>query len=130
LEEIKDEQIDTSKIVEIVKNDLTYHKTKLKDEELEYIKTFLENYKLSPSDLNTFLSSPIDFLHRVVFKYPFIGNEFTIFGSVYHRVLELFYIKYKDSGILPEKSYLTETFKLLISREILSPDELERLTEK
>ncbi|MDD5213659.1 MAG: ATP-dependent DNA helicase [Candidatus Gracilibacteria bacterium] len=130
LEEIKDEQIDTSKIVEIVKNDLTYHKTKLKDEELQYIKTFLENYKLSASDLNTFLSSPVDFLHRVVFKYPFIGNEFTIFGSVYHRVLELFYIKYKDSGILPEKSYLSETFKLLIKKEILSPDELERLTEK
>ncbi|MDD4151612.1 MAG: ATP-dependent DNA helicase [Candidatus Gracilibacteria bacterium] len=130
LEEIKDETIDTSKISEIVKNDLTYHKTKLKDEELEYIKTFLENYKLSASDLNTFLSSPVDFLHRVIFKYPFIGNEFTIFGSVYHRVLELFYIKYKDSGILPEKSYLTETFKLLIKKEILSPEELERLTEK
>lgn len=130
LEEIKDIQIDTSKVVEIVKNDLTYHKTKLKDEELQYIKTFLENYKLSASDLNTFISSPVDFLHRVVFKYPFIGNEFTIFGSVYHRVLELFYIKYKDSGVLPEKSYLTETFKLLIKKEILSPEELERLTEK
>lgn len=130
LEEIKDLEIDTSKVVEIVKNDLTYHKTKLKDEELEYIKTFLESYKLSASDLNTFISSPVDFLHRVVFKYPFIWNEFTIFGSVYHRVLELFYIKYKDSWILPEKSYLTETFKLLIKKEILSPEELERLTEK
>ncbi|MDR1987912.1 MAG: hypothetical protein LBQ24_04060 [Candidatus Peribacteria bacterium] len=39
--------------------------------ELDYIKNFLENYKISPSDLNTFLQNPLEFLHKVVFKYPF-----------------------------------------------------------
>jgi hypothetical protein len=49
----------------------------------------LQNYKLSPTDLNTFLEDPKDFLRNVVFKYPFTGNEFTIFGNVYHKVLEI-----------------------------------------
>jgi hypothetical protein len=35
------------------------------------------------------LEDPKQFLRNVVFKYPFTGNEFTIFGNVYHKVLEL-----------------------------------------
>lgn len=48
-------------------------------EEIEYIGDFLETYKLSPTDLNAFLEDPKQFLQNVVFKYPFTGNEFTIF---------------------------------------------------
>ena len=84
----------------------------------------MENYKLSPSDLNTFLSDPKDFLHRVVFKYPFIDNEFTIFGKVYHRTLELFYLKYKKDEKLPEKSYFTSTFSILLEKHLINPYDL------
>jgi len=65
--------------------------------EVDYIEEFLKNYKLSPSELNTFLEDPKLFLHNMIFKYPFAPNEATIFGSVYHRVLELFYGKYISS---------------------------------
>jgi hypothetical protein len=74
-----------------MKNDLIQYNAL----EFDYITTFLETYKLSPSDLNTFLEEPMEFLNRAVFKYPFIDNQFTIFGKVYHRTLELFYLKYK-----------------------------------
>lgn len=110
----------------MIKNSLIKHS----DLELEYIKNFLETYKISPSDLNTFLENPIDFLNRVVFKYPFIDNKYTIFGKVYHRTLELFYLKFKNEQKLPEKSYLTSTFRLLIEKEILTPEELENALEK
>lgn len=110
----------------LIKNSLIKHS----DLELEYIKNFLETYKISPSDLNTFLENPIDFLNRVVFKYPFIDNKYTIFGKVYHRTLELFYLKFKNEQKLPEKSYLTSTFRLLIEKEILTPEELENALEK
>jgi hypothetical protein len=72
----------------------------------------------------------LQFLHSVVFKYPFAGNKYTIFGSVYHRTLELFYLKYKNEQTLPQKSYLTSTFKMLIEKEILTPDELQEALEK
>jgi len=74
-----------------LKNDIISYDSK----EFDYIEEFLQKYKLSASDLNVFLSDPKEFLQRVVFKYPFIDNEYTIFGKVYHRCLELFYLKYK-----------------------------------
>lgn len=98
--------------------------------EIDYIKEFLSNYKLSPTDLNTFLEDPKLFLRNVVFKYPFIDNEATIFWKVYHRVLELFYLRYKNSQKLDEYSYLKFTFTALLEKEVLSPESFEKLLEK
>lgn len=98
--------------------------------EFEYIKEFLENYKLSPTDLNVFLEDPVQFLHSVVFKYPFIDNDATIFGKVYHRVLELFYSRYKQTGKMDDVGYLTYTFKALLEKEVLPPESFEKLLEK
>gem|GEM_PF-3615387 len=39
-------------------------------------------------------------------------------------------MKFKNEQTLPEKSYLTSTFKLLIQKEILTPEELENALEK
>lgn len=98
--------------------------------EFEYIEEFLKTYKLSPTDLNVFLENPITFLHSVVFKYPFIDNDATIFWKVYHRVLELFYSRFKDSWKMDEVGYLTYTFKVLLEKEIIPPDNFDKLLEK
>lgn len=115
---------------EIIRNDIQGNMIEYTQLEFDYIQEFLENYKLSPSDLNVFLENPLDFLHRVIFKYPFIDNKYTIFGKVYHRTLELFYLKYKKENTLPEKIYLTNTFLALLNQEILTPEEQEQLQEK
>ncbi|MDD5769435.1 MAG: ATP-dependent DNA helicase [Candidatus Gracilibacteria bacterium] len=113
-----------------IKNQLTNNLIKYSSLEFDYINGFLENYKLSPTDLNLFLEDPLKFLQNVVFKYPFVDNDATIFGKVYHRVLELFYLKYKEKGVLEEVSYLTNTFKLLLEKEILSSESFENLLKK
>ena len=59
-----------------------------------------------------------------------MDNVFTIFWKVYHRVLELFLLEYKESWVLPKKSYLTETFTLLLEKEVLLPEEFEQLLQK
>jgi hypothetical protein len=79
----------------VVKNDLKNDLIEYRELEFDYISTFLETYRLSPSDLNTFLEEPMDFLKRAIFKYPFIDNQFTVFGKVYHSSLEFFYLEYK-----------------------------------
>ncbi|MBT3726469.1 hypothetical protein HOG21_01915 [bacterium] len=70
------------------------------------------------------------FLNRVIFKYPFIDNMFTIFGKVYHKTLELFYLKFKSESTLPEKSYLITTFEDLLKKEVVTPEEYEKLLKK
>ena len=98
-------------------------------EELEYISEFLENYKLSPSDLNKFIEDPMIFLREAIFKYPFEWNEYTVFWSVYHRVLEL-YVEKLMSGEKVDVSYLTSTFSLLLKKEVLNAEEFERIEKK
>ncbi len=122
--------LDQNGIYEIISHELINNLITYSDLEFSYIEEFLDTYKLSPSDLNVFLEDPISFLHRVVFKYPFVDNKFTIFGKVYHRTLELFYLKYKSDQKLPEKDYLLTTFSILLGKEILIPDEYEELKEK
>ncbi len=98
-------------------------------EEIAYIQEFLQNYKLSPTDLNTFLEDPKQFLRNVVFKYPFTGNEFTIFGNVYHKVLELA-TNAKIRGEKVELWQMTEKFLELLKYQILTAEERDRLTKK
>ena len=117
-------------IEEVVKNDIKNELIEYRELEFDYIQTFLETYKLSPSDLNVFLEEPIEFLNRAVFKYPFIDNQYTVFWKVYHSTLELFYLKYKAEWIIPEKAFLTTEFKKLLNREVLTPEEYEKLLEK
>lgn len=128
--EEKQEKIENKEVVHLLENNLKNNLIKYSNLELEYIKTFLETYKLTPSDLNTFLEDPIKFLHNVVLKYPFEDNKYTIFGNVYHRTLELFYLKYQKEWVLPDVWYLTWTFKLLIEKEVLTPEELENALKK
>jgi hypothetical protein len=116
----------------IVKNEfkiISFDSLVDKEEEL-YIQEFLKNYKLSASDLNKFIEDPRIFLRDVIFKYPFEDNEFTIFGKVYHKTLEYFYLEFKKTGNPPDKDFLERYFIWLLNKEILSKDEFERLKEK
>jgi DNA helicase-2/ATP-dependent DNA helicase PcrA len=125
-------KVDDEAIVNSIKSELlwkTNNLVKVSSEEINYISEFLENYKLSPTDLNTFLEDPKEFLKNVVFKYPFTWNEFTIFGNVYHRVLELATMK-KMIGEDVELWYMTETFLYLLDKQVLTAEEKDRLTKK
>lgn len=114
----------------VISNFLTQELIKISDKEFEYIEEFIKDYKLSPTDLNTFLNDPIEFLNRVVFKYPFTDNKFTIFGSVYHKVLENMLSKFKETWIMPEKNIVIADLKNRLSKEILSIEEESELFEK
>lgn len=131
LELLKEGTITREQQKELLRSFITWpHLHTFSRPEVDYIEEFLKNYKLSPSELNTFLEDPKLFLHNMIFKYPFAPNEATIFGSVYHRVLELFYGKYISSWKWEEKSYLLSTFEFLLKREILTQVEYERLQKK
>lgn len=98
-------------------------------DELSYIENFLQNYKLSPTDLNKFIDEPLDFLRSVIFRYPFVSNENLIFWSAYHRVLELIYIEKSKWNTTPLE-WVIELFKQELKNYALSPMEHERLLER
>lgn len=100
------------------------------ESELEMIDQIMQSYRLSASDLNTFLISPKDFLYRVIFRYPFEQTEQSIFGTMYHRTLELFYKKLLETGKPQDYSYLEFTFLKQLEREHLTNEESERLKKR
>lgn len=117
-------------IVEIINNDIKNNLTSHSELEFDYIQSFFNTYRLTASDLNTFLMDPLMFLNRVIYKYPFIGNSSTIFGTVYHRALELFYLKYKSEKTLPCKKYILDEFNKNLSYQLLTPEDFEILKTK
>lgn len=101
-----------------------------KSEEIEYIWEFMKNYKLSASDLNCFLVDPKEFLYRSVYRYPFQDNENSIFGTMYHRTLELFYKKIQDSWEVQDCSYMEFVYLKQLEKEYLSSEERTRLKKR
>ena len=138
--ELVENKIENNSVLETIKKELLWKwedLVKTIKEEINYISEFLENYKLSPTDLNTFLEDPKKFLKNVVFKYPFTGNEFTIFGNVYHKVLELATMTKISPNSVSLKGIevatlweMTEKFLELIKYQILTSEERDRLTKK
>jgi len=100
------------------------------DEELEYITEFMKNYRLSASDLNCFLVDPGEFLKRSVYKYPFEENENSIFGTMVHRTLELFYKKILETGQVQDFEYIEYVYLRQLEREYLSSEERTRLKKR
>ncbi len=100
------------------------------DDIFVYIEQFFENYKLSASDLNTFLLSPKDFLYRTILCYPFEENENSIFGTMYHRTLELFYQQIQEMGKVPDIWYLHYVFDRQLEREFVTDEQFHRLKKR
>jgi DNA helicase-2/ATP-dependent DNA helicase PcrA len=98
--------------------------------EIEYIGEFMKNYKLSASDLNCFLTDPKEFLNRAVYRYPFQDNENSIFGTMYHRTLELFYKKLLETWEVQDYSYMEYVYLKQLEREYLSSEERTRLKKR
>jgi DNA helicase II / ATP-dependent DNA helicase PcrA len=96
------------------------------DEEA-FARNFFESYRLSHSDLETFLEDPRSFFRRVILRAPFDGNVHTKFGKAYHAAIEHFTREYKKSGHVPSVEWITKSFAKTLSQEILSPEEYDRL---
>lgn len=98
--------------------------------DIAYLQDVLASYRLSPTDLNTFLESPKEFLKRSILRYPFEDNPYFIFGRSYHEALEKFFLEWKKDGRKPSLVSLVQTFNASISRGYLTPAELADAKER
>ena len=61
--------------------------------EQAFVAKKLENFVLSASSLITFLDCPLSFYYQNILSVPSQSNEFTSYGNVLHRTLQLFFNK-------------------------------------
>ncbi len=97
---------------------------------IDHIMERLVGYELSPSDLTTFLESPLIFLTRAVFRYPFEPTPHTIFGQVYHRALEDGYREWQKTRLKPPVELLLRSLERSLYVHPLEPVYLRDALEK
>lgn len=76
------------------------------DFDKDYLNRILENYKLSSTALNNFLSCPLKFYYSNIMRIPQARSANMGFGSAVHKVLERLWRNRKDKGSWPDEQTL------------------------
>lgn len=98
-------------------------------EEENYIRTLLDNFKLNATALNNYLECPRKFFYMNLLKIPSLKKDRQSFGTAMHKALEVFFDKAKEDGKLPDKELLYTVFEETLAKEIIADDIKAQLLE-
>jgi DNA helicase II / ATP-dependent DNA helicase PcrA len=90
----------------------------------KFLRSLLENFKLSPTALNNYLSCPQKFLFQNLLRIP-TKTEVTdrlgmIFGNAMHAAFEEFFREFKNTGKVPANEIAIAALKKSLDREPLT----------
>jgi len=95
----------------------------------DFVKKEVENFRLSATNLNSYLRCPVAFFYQNILRVPSARNESTVFGTAVHFALDQFF---KDKSIWKDRSasyaLLESTFSAFMhrSKESFTKEGLER----
>ena len=95
----------------------------------DFVKKEVENFRLSATNLNSYLRCPVSFFYQNILRVPSARNESTVFGTAVHYALDLFY---KDKSVFKDeqkaKALLENSFAAFMNRnkETFTKEGLER----
>lgn len=94
----------------------------------EFLRSIIENYRLSPSGLNDFLEDPNKFVLKHLLRLPESVNPDdragAIFGTALHAALEAWFASFKLTGHRPKPELAREALEKSLRREPMT--ELQR----
>lgn len=98
----------------------------LKDDEKEYLRELLADFKLSVTALNTYLDCGYKFKLNNLYRLPRAKDAHLSFGTAVHGALEKFHRTLRDKKVTPPKEHLLQFFSQSLDREIFTPVERSR----
>ncbi|HEY4964635.1 MAG TPA: ATP-dependent DNA helicase [Candidatus Saccharimonadales bacterium] len=108
-----------------------YKPIKLNSELIDILKPRLENYQLSPTELNSFLdvrnAGPQNFYNRSILKYPSPVGPLVDYGSAIHESLDWLQKQLIVTTSLPKNADLLEQFKLNLTNRRLDETDFKNL---
>lgn len=105
------------------------NETRITENEKEFLKSILGNFKLSASSLNTYLECAYKFKLNFLFRTPEKKSRPLIMGSAIHFALEKAYKKLQKGEKVPE-SYLLQAFSKALKSEILTKKEHKEIEDE
>jgi DNA helicase-2/ATP-dependent DNA helicase PcrA len=100
-----------------------------KTEENDFLKSILKDYKLSITNLETYLQCPKKFKYKHLIRIPEAKNKHMAMGTAYHKALERFFLEFKNSEKLPKPKLLTSAYKTALKKEILIKRDFDELED-
>ncbi len=98
--------------------------------EENFLTSLVQNFKLSPTALNTYLYCSYLFKLNNLLRIPRAKKPHLAFGTAIHKALEDFFNQFNRSQTLPDKAFLLLAFQRALDQELLSPtDYQQRLTK-
>ncbi len=94
--------------------------------EEQFLSPLIDQLKLSPTALNTYLACPYKFKLNNLLRVPRAKKPHLAFGTAVHTALEQFFNQFKQEKVLPTKAYLLTSFEQALSKELLTKSEYER----
>ncbi len=97
----------------------------------DFVKKEVENFRLSATNLNSYLKCPVAFFYQNILRVPAARNESTVFGSAVHSALDVLYKnRHKELSEEEEKSNMQKAFVsyLHANKESFTREGLERRT--
>lgn len=112
-----EEEFDESIILEEVQP------LELDDRESIYIKSKIENFRLSVTALNRYIESPREFLFDYLIRLPKVKTKELILGSTIHKIMEHINRRINQEIEIKEVEYYKQMINNLLNLEILTEDE-------
>ncbi len=94
-------------------------------DEIAFLSPLVDDFSLSVTALNTYLSCAYLFKLDKLLKVPHAKKPHLAFGTAVHKALELFYKKLKEDSARPTKDFLLETFRTALKKEVIGKKDLE-----
>jgi len=95
-----------------------------------YLKDLVQDYALSVTALNNYLTCPRKFLYQNLLRVPRVKEKHLSFGTAVHYGLQQFFEKFKKEKTLPGEEVLLEEFKKGLNREVLTKKDHEESLAK
>lgn len=88
------------------------------ENESKFLKQIVENFELSPTNLNSYITCPLEFKYNYLVKVPSVSNQATALGTAIHSALEKW-----NRNIMENKATsldeLVNQFKMKAGKEII-----------
>ena len=89
----------------------------------DWLEELLLDYRLSVTDMNTYLKCPVTFYYEKVLKIPAAKSQSLAIGSAAHEAIELFIKKSKEEKRMLQKDEFLHLFQIALDKQksILTP---------
>jgi DNA helicase-2/ATP-dependent DNA helicase PcrA len=91
----------------------------------DYLNVLVQNYRMSASNLSSYLECPRCFFYRTILRIPEIRQPYFDYGTAVHAALRDLFLELKTTEKLPGAEYLLTRFRLHLQKSNMSHERMQ-----